>query len=107
MRLENYVGVIETPCGTQLEILPKHTDADETIENSRALLLKMLTCALNLPTREVGKAHLQLFRAPLSEWIISQFLQALDHLVKRGVRFEYKRVDEVQRFLRGQLNSVS
>jgi 5-methylcytosine-specific restriction enzyme subunit McrC len=31
---------------------------------------------------------------------------ALDHLVKRGLRFDYQRVEEEQRFLRGQLDVV-
>lgn len=65
-----------------------------------------MTAALDLPTREAGEAHLQLLRMPLSEWVISQFLRALDHLVKRGVSFEYKRIEEEERFLRGQLNVV-
>jgi 5-methylcytosine-specific restriction enzyme subunit McrC len=107
LQIENYVGVIETPCGTKLEILPKHIENDNFPENSRALLLKMMTAAFDLPTREVGEAGLRLFTGlPLSEWVINQFLRALDHLIKRGVSFEYRRVDEEQRFLRGQLNLV-
>jgi 5-methylcytosine-specific restriction enzyme subunit McrC len=106
LQLENYVGVVETPCGTRLEILPKHFEEKDCIEANRALLLRMMKVAFDLPTREVGEAHLQLFRAPLSEWIMRQFLQALDHLIKRGMSFEYKRVEEEQRFLRGQLNRV-
>jgi 5-methylcytosine-specific restriction enzyme subunit McrC len=106
LQLENYVGVIETPCGTILEILPKHFEGDDSAEASRSLLLKMMTSALDLPTREVGEAHLRLFRAPLSEWVMGQFLRALDHLIKRGVSFEYRRIEEEQRFLRGQLNVV-
>ena len=26
LRLDNFVGVVQTPCGTRLEILPKHID---------------------------------------------------------------------------------
>ncbi|MDA9391457.1 restriction endonuclease [Bradyrhizobium sp. CCBAU 45394] len=104
LQLDNYVGVVETPCGTQLEILPKHFVEGDCIEESRALLLKMMRTAFDLPTRGVGEAHLQLFNAPISEWVMHQFLEAFDHLVKRGVRFEYKRVEEEARVLRGQLN---
>ena len=32
LRVLNYVGVIETPCGTRLEILPKTTEDAETVE---------------------------------------------------------------------------
>src|SRR5690349_11394991 len=44
LRLDNYVGLIETPCGTRLEIVPKHYDGEE-IESARALLRRMVTVA--------------------------------------------------------------
>ena len=106
LKFDNYVGVVETPCGTQLEILPKHLEGDDCIPASRVLLRKMLAAVFDLPFRELGPAHLQLFDTPITEWVIQRFLQTLDHLVKRGVRFDYHRLEEEQRFLRGQLNLV-
>jgi len=41
---------------------------------------------------------------PVNEWVMTQFLQSLDHLVKRGLRFDYQRIEEEQRYLRGQLD---
>nr|WP_218584099.1 McrC family protein [Pseudomonas akapageensis] len=107
LKLDSYVGVVETPCGTRLEILPKHTERTDCRKESRALLQRMIQTALDLPVRQVGAAGLQLFDAPLSEWVMRQFLQALDHLVKRGMRFDYQRIEEEQRFLRGQLNVLA
>ena len=107
LKLDNYVGVLETPCGTQLEILPKHTERTDCLEGSRELLQRMIQTALKLPTREVGAADLKLFDAPLSEWVMRQFLEALDYLAKGGMRFDYQRIEEEQRFLRGQLNFVA
>ena len=104
LKLDSYVGVIETPCGTLVEILPKHTERLDCVEDSRDLLQRMIQSALKLPAREVGAANLKLFNAPLSEWVIRQFLHGLDYLIKRGIRFDYQRVEEEQRFLRGQLN---
>ena len=104
LKLDNYVGVLETPCGTRIEILPKHFEEGDCIQESRALLRRMIQKSLNLPTREVGATALQRFDAPLSEWVMGSFLDALDHLVKRGLRFEYQRVEDEQRYLRGQLN---
>ncbi|MDA9491627.1 restriction endonuclease [Bradyrhizobium sp. CCBAU 11361] len=104
LRLDNYVGVLETPCGTRLEILPKHYNGRDSIARSRALLRKMIQSSLDLPVREAGQADLQLFDAPLSEWLIGKFLLLLDDLVKRGIRFDYQRVEEEQVFLRGQLD---
>lgn len=106
LKIDNYVGVLETPCGTCIEILPKHFEEGDCIKQSRALLRRMIQKSLNLPTREVGATALQRFDAPLTEWVMSSFLEALDHLIKRGLRFDYHRVEEEQRYLRGQLNTA-
>jgi 5-methylcytosine-specific restriction enzyme subunit McrC len=37
---------------------------------------------------------------------MQRFLNALNHLIKRGLRFDYQRIEEEQRFLRGQLNLI-
>lgn len=107
LKLDSYVGVIETPCGTQLEILPKHTERVDCLEGSRDLLQRMIQTALKLPSREVDATNLKLFNAPLSEWVMRQFLEGLDYLIKRGIRFDYQRIEEEQRFLRGQLNVIA
>lgn len=107
LRLDSYVGVLETPCGTRLEILPKHFEDGDCEVQSRALLRRMIQRSLNLKPREVGPAVLELYNAPLSEWVMGQFLAAFDHLIKRGMRFDYQRVEEEQRYLRGQLNVVA
>lgn len=106
LRLNNFVGVLETPCGTRLEILPKHVEAGDNLVESRRLLRRMVQSALELPNHNVGSANLELFDAPLNEWVMQGFLQSLDYLVKRGVRFDYHRVEEEQRFMRGQLDTM-
>lgn len=107
LKLDNFVGVVEMPCGTCLEILPKHVEGGDCVKQSRALLRKLIAAAIDLPTREVGAADLAKFDVPLSEWVMSRFTQALDHLVKRGVRFDYRRIEEEQGFMRGQLDVVA
>jgi 5-methylcytosine-specific restriction enzyme subunit McrC len=106
LRLDNFVGIIETPCGTLLEILPKHTEASGEIamEASRKLLIKMLETALDLPARTTDKTDLQTYRHSLLEWVMKEFVLVLDHLLKRGLRFDYRRVEEEQRYLRGRLD---
>lgn len=104
LRLDNYVGVIETPCGTRIEILPKSADEVDGPEPSRRILRRMLERCLDVPTRESSPTDLQTFDAPLTEWVMQQFLHALDRLVKRGLRFDYHAVQEEQRFLRGRLD---
>lgn len=104
LRLGSYVGCLETPCGTRLEILPKHYEGEECTAQSRLLLRRMIQIALDLPAREFGEADLHLFDAPMSEWVIGKFLVLLKQLVKRGLRFSYQRVEDEQVFMRGQLN---
>lgn len=104
LRLDNYVGTLHTPCGTDIEILPKTFVQEDDPVKSRALLCKLIASALNLPFRETGAADLRLFQFPLTEWVIRQFLHALEQLLKRGLCFDYQQVEEEQRFLRGQLD---
>ncbi|TCB53814.1 McrC family protein [Acinetobacter terrae] len=111
LKLDQYVGVIETPCGTCIEILPKHMELNGTsdqgiILEERKLLQKMLSVSLHLPYREAGSANLNRFKQPLHEWIMTQFLASFERLVQRGLRFDYNRVQEDQKFLRGQLQHV-
>jgi len=104
LRLDNYVGVLQTPCGTTLEILPKHQDHGDSLTSCRALLRRMIQSMLDLPTRDAGEAQLERFDAPLTEWVMGRFLAELDRILKRGIRFDYQRVEEERPFLRGQLN---
>lgn len=106
LRLGSFVGVLQSPCGTVIEILPKTQrrmpDAQE-IRQLRRLLLEMIRLNLHLPKRDMGTASLQLLDYPLSEWLIQQFLQQLEQLVQQGLRFDYQQHQEESRFLRGQL----
>ncbi|MFZ4580942.1 MAG: 5-methylcytosine restriction system specificity protein McrC, partial [Myxococcota bacterium] len=102
LRLANYVGVLETPCGTRIEILPKHVDDATAPDAARKLLRTMLFDCLDLDPRASDDASIDKVPYPLTEWVMRRFLAALDRLVKRGIRFDYKRLEEEQRFLRGQ-----
>jgi len=104
LQATNFVGVLEAPSGTIIEILPKHFEETASLGQTRALLCNMIQSAMDLPTKEIGEAHLSLFDAPLSEWVAKRFLDAFAHVVKRGIKFDYLRVEEEQRYLRGQLN---
>ncbi|QQK73936.1 McrC family protein [Pectobacterium versatile] len=106
LKLDSYVGTISTPCGTHIEILPKHYTSSGCIEKNRQLMCRLISSALNLPWREAGVADLNLFQYPLSEWVMRQFLTELNHLIKRGLRFDYQWVEDEQPFLRGQLDIV-
>ena len=103
LRLDNYVGVLESPCGTRIEILPKHVSGETQVAEARKVLVQMLRRSLRLPVRDSGPTALQTFDGPVSEWIIQQFLVELDGLVRRGLCFDYRLVEEEVRFQRGRL----
>ncbi|QHH92678.1 restriction endonuclease [Acinetobacter gyllenbergii] len=109
LRLDQYVGILETKCGTRIEILPKHVDIEPSetlVTKERELLKKMLRVSLHLPYRDAGEANLSRFKQPIHEWIIDQFLCNFEKLIQRGLRFDYQRVQEEQKYLRGQLQHV-
>ena len=103
LRMDNYVGVIEAPDGTRIEILPKTFNEGDDATQARCVLQRMLKSCLHLEPRTSAPTDLRVFDGPLTEWVAQQFLTALDALVKRGLRFEYHAIEEERRFLRGRL----
>jgi 5-methylcytosine-specific restriction enzyme subunit McrC len=104
LKVLNYVGVLETPCGTRIEILPKYTDADENVEDARRLLVSMVMEALQLKPRQGTMSEISTFKLPLPEWLASRFLQEVSDLLRRGLRQEYRRVAAREVFMRGSLD---
>lgn len=107
VRVLNYVGVVETPCGTRLEVLPKHVEEGDCIREARSLLLSMVTAALKLKPRVAATAEIAAFDMPLPEWLARQFLEEVSDLARRGLRRAYNPTDENAPFLRGALDTVS
>ncbi|MBF7694729.1 McrC family protein [Acinetobacter rathckeae] len=104
--IQNFVGVIQAQCGTEIEILPKHENCVTRAEDARKILIRMLTQVLKLPQRDVGTASISTFKVSLSDWIFEQFLFEINQLYRIGLRSDYLRIEEEQYFLKGQLNTV-
>lgn len=107
LKLDSYVGYIESPLGESIEILPKTQQAppsETSIFRQRRLLRRMLLVSMGIPWREAGPADLMRLSEPLHEWILTNFLRAVAELVRRGIRFDYQMVEEESRYLRGRLN---
>lgn len=104
LRLHSYVGYLQSPAGEGIEVLPKISNSEYDPQNGRAVLCKMLCSALNLPYKEAHAAQLTRMNLPIHEWIYNQFLTQLNGLVASGLRFDYLRVEEESKFIRGQLN---
>ncbi len=104
LRVDNYVGVLETPCGLQLEILPKHVETDAGGLEARRLLLRMLAALLDIKPRQGEVADIALLRRPMTEWVARQFLEHMGHLVQRGMKFDYREEVEELGYVRGRIN---
>lgn len=102
LQVRNFVGVLETPCGTVIEILPKIADTDNP-EADRALLLKMLNVVYKLKPRESTEASLETRQGSLLEILITRFLQEVSRIVHRGIRSDYVRIKEEAAFIKGRL----
>ena len=103
LQVLNYVGVIHTPSGQQIEVLPKISRAGCEHDLSRQALLNMLRHLREFRHIETTNAAIATERLPLFEVFIRQFLQSVNSLVKRGLRSEYIRQEANQGFMKGKL----
>ena len=102
LKVKNFVGVISTPDGTVIEILPKHTSEETEAKESRDLLWKMLRVVHDIEWFSSTEAALKTWNKPLPELLISWFLSKVNYLVHRGIRSDYQRVWETRKFLKGR-----
>jgi len=98
----NYVGVICLPSGHTLEILPKISEQD-SIEECRASVFNMLSRVHQLPFKESNDADLEVFERPLLEILIGRFLAVALRVINKGLRFDYRMIEEDSAYLRGKL----
>lgn len=103
LKLGSYVGFLRSPSGESIEVLPKTRLGFENPVEARKILQRMLQASLGIKPRVIGSASLLRKNEPLHEWIFSQFLAELQLLVQRGLRFDYERVQEESRYIRGRL----
>lgn len=99
----NYVGTVETPGGTRIEILPKLFTSGDDPSHARQIVLKMLRRVLDVRTHSWEKGSLAIMDQPLHEHLIEIFISAVERLVKKGLRNNYVLMDDDQSFLRGRL----
>jgi len=106
LQVQNYAGVVLCPDGTQIEILPKIAKANyqesaaKEAQKSLLMMLKSLKQFRHIKT-EVASVNKQ--KMPLMEIFIAQFLNAVNVLVKKGVRSDYVRVQSNSAYQKGKL----
>lgn len=104
LQVINYVGVLETPCGTRIEILPKIADKQDSQATTK-VLLKMLSTVYKLNLHRFESASLQTLNRPLFEVLIGYFLNEVSGVIKKGIRCQYTRVQARKPYLKGQLQT--
>jgi 5-methylcytosine-specific restriction enzyme subunit McrC len=104
VQVTSYVGVMRSPSGFQLEVLPKLGRAiGGGASEARRLLIDMLKCLPGFRHIRTESAHLLATKMPLLEVFITEFLSAVEHVVKRGLRRDYEPVQSNCFALRGKL----
>lgn len=104
VQVRSYVGVIRAPDGFQIEVLPKVGKAiGGGDKEARQLLIEMLRCLGGFRHIQTDSAKLAATRMPLLEVFIGEFLRAVEHAVKRGLRSDYNARQGNLFALRGKL----
>lgn len=102
LQAQKYVGVIQTKDGTTIEIIPKVKNVD-SVDESKAILLRMLRTLKKSPFNHLNKAHLKSSKLPLLEIFISMFLEELATLIRKGIKSQYILKEENIYFFKGKL----
>ena len=106
LQVQNYAGVILCPDGTQIEVLPKvakQAEQEDSAEQARCSLLMMLRSLRQFRHIETESASIKRQKMPLLEIFISQFLNSVNVLIKKGIKSEYVRQQSNNLFLKGKL----
>lgn len=108
IQVTNYAGVIRTPEGFQLEILPKTGSESPTDATwTRQLFIDMLRCLGGFRHVRVSSARLVAARMPLLEVFIQEFLSTVERVVKTGLHSSYNTHRDNLPALRGKLQFAS
>lgn len=104
VQVASFVGVIRAPDGYQIEVLPKVAKAIGGGDGeARKLLIEMLCCLGGFRHIQTDSAKLMATRMPLLDVFIGEFLRAVGHIVKLGLRSDYNPLQDNLFALRGKL----
>ncbi len=102
LQVQNFAGMLSTPHGIQLEILPK-IGKNLTEASARKTFITMLSHLPGFRHIQTQQATLQAQRMPLLEIFISQFLHSVSQLLKQGLRSDYVSEQGNLSFMKGKL----
>lgn len=101
---KNYVGVITTRDGTEIEILPKLTlEGDSSDKVVRKLFLTMLRTVQEAPFKTFRTAHLNTSRMRLMDLFVRMFLDEIHRLIQCGLKLDYTVNQSNETCVRGKI----
>lgn len=104
VQVTSFVGVVRSPDGFQIEVLPKVGKAiGGGATEARWLLLDMLRCLNGFRHIRTDRAKVAATHMSLLEVFVGEFLLSVEHVVKRGLRSDYNSRQGNLFSLRGKL----
>lgn len=101
---KNYVGVITTRDGTEIEILPKLTLAGDNSDQAvRKVFLTMLRTVQEAPFKAFRTAHVNASRMRLLDLFVRMFLDEAHRLIRRGLKSDYTAKQDNETCVRGKI----
>lgn len=101
---KNYVGVITTRDGTEIEILPKLTLVKDNSDQAvRKVFLTMLRTVQEAPFKTFHTAHLDTSRMRLLDLFVRMFLDETHRLIRRGLKSDYTARQDNEPCVRGKI----
>lgn len=104
IQIQSFAGVIFLPSGQHIEVLPKTGKVSDSPEHVRQKFLTMLLALGEFKHIQWENVGLDTQKMPLFEVFISQFLENVNHVIKRGLRSNYVKQEDNLLFKKGKLN---
>lgn len=104
--IKNYVGLIQMKDGFQIQVLPKisfNSKEDTGNTKTKKIFIKMLQSLKDFPSKVFNDANLKIDYMNLYEIFINMYLQQVRHLIKRGIKSSYIRLENNLRYCKGKL----
>ena len=106
VKIKNFVGLIQLPSGCQIEILPKinlSNGAEENIEETKKLFMKMLACMKNFKGKQLSESNINTKKMSVFEVFIWMYVSAVSELVKKGLKSAYTQQEDNLKFYKGKM----
>lgn len=102
LKLAQYCGVVSLG-GRVLEVLPKTQGGNDTAEQCRGVLLRLLKLTDRFPQFQHLPAGQHLRRAPLLEVFIAAFFDSVSSVLRGGLLRQYQEHEEDLQLVRGRI----